>query len=163
MARKIRKYQLKYFSYDRAYVKHPFEISRSILTFREPLSNDDRCFLLTASTRISEAMKLNKKKPTFMKWKTSRNRSPDIPLIVTICYEITSRRTSRDQIIHVLTSHINCVNFPSRLFHDALRICQLDVREEVIIFPVQDDLDDELAVLFCAWLDQMYVSERYSI
>jgi len=28
---------------------------------------------------------------------------------------------------------------------------------------VQDDLDDELAVLFCTWLDQMYANERYSI
>lgn len=36
---------------------------------------------------------------------------------------------------------------------DSRRICQLEVREEVIIFPVRNDSDDELAVaeaLFCA-------------
>lgn len=43
---------------------------------------------------------------------------------------------------------------------DSRRICQLEVREEVIIFPVRNDSDDELAVaeaLFCAWLVRTYV------
>lgn len=52
----------------------------------------------------------------------------------------------------------------AEIFHrdrDLRRICQLDVREEVIIFPVRNDSDDELAAaaaLFYAWLVRTYVS-----